>query len=109
MNRLSLRNHWLKFETAGKLPITLEDYVQVRSPSKGRHSYTLLPISPMANLLRQTNTKGLPLSDDTLVGYKQHQGEVNLYKELLQSFSTLQHIKTNTLFTNFNNYNTLIF
>ena len=27
MNRLSLRNNWLKFKTAGKLPTTLEDFV----------------------------------------------------------------------------------
>ena len=28
MNQLSLRNNWLKFKTAGKLPIILEEFIE---------------------------------------------------------------------------------
>ena len=36
MNRLSLRNNRLKFETAGKLPIIVEEYVEYPQFNKGK-------------------------------------------------------------------------
>ena len=32
MNRLSLRNNWLKFMTAGYLPIVLEEFIKYTTP-----------------------------------------------------------------------------
>ena len=36
MNWLSLRNNWLKFETLGELPITLEESIEYTSNEESK-------------------------------------------------------------------------
>ena len=37
MAQLNLRNNWLKFKTAKKLPIILEEFMEISQFNKGKH------------------------------------------------------------------------